>query len=169
MNQPLWYSAPTAPEWDGARVPRRVRMPPAAIGAHHLAFLRGAWGIGTEDPGHDGGEGGQRNRRAESGRAAKNRGSQGPFFYMGDYPKVRNGQDIVEPVNEFREHRPAIVLTHGFEDPYNRDHPPANHGTLEAGVCTLRSRANAGRSSERPIRVSGTSSTRKCSNAFIRE
>jgi 4-oxalomesaconate hydratase len=41
----------------------------------------------------------------------------------------------VEPVNEFREHRPAIVLTHGFEDPYNMDHPPANHGTLEARVC----------------------------------
>ena len=72
---------------------------------------------------------------AESGRAAKNRGSQGPFFYMGDYPRVRNGQDIVEPVNEFREHRPAIVLTHGFEDPYNMDHPPTNHGTREAGVC----------------------------------
>lgn len=67
--------------------------------------------------------------------SAKNRGSQGPFFYMGDYPRVRNGQDIVEPVNEFREHRPAIVLTHGFEDPYNMDHPPANHGTLEARAC----------------------------------
>jgi hypothetical protein len=87
---------------------------------------------------------------------------------MGDDPRVRNGQDIVEPVNEFREHWPAIVMTHGFEDPYNMDHPPANHRTLEAGVCTLRSRADARRSSERPIRVSGTSSTRKCSNAFIR-
>ena len=108
-------------------------------------------------------------RLADSGRAFKNRGSEGPFFDMGDYPRVRNEQDVVEPVNEFRKHRPAIVLTHGFEDPYNTDHPPANHGTPEAGVCTLRSRANAGRSSERPIRASGTSSTRKCSNAFIRE
>jgi 4-oxalomesaconate hydratase len=53
---------------------------------------------------------------------------------MGDYP-VRNGQDVVELVNEFREHRPAMVLTHGFEDLYNMDHPPASHGTLTARVC----------------------------------
>jgi 4-oxalomesaconate hydratase len=54
---------------------------------------------------------------------------------MGDYPGVRNGQDLVEPVNAFREHRPAIVLTHGFEDPYHMDHQPANQGTLEARMC----------------------------------
>lgn len=76
------------------------------------------------------------NRLAGSRRAAKNRRSEGHFFDMGDYPRVCNGQDVVEPVNEFREHRPAIVLTHEFEDPYNMDHPPANHGTLEARVCT---------------------------------
>lgn len=164
MNQPLWYSAPTAPEWGSARVPRRLRMPPAAIGAHHLAFLRGAWGIGTEDPGHDGGEGGQRNRLAESGHAAKNRGSQGPFFYMGDYPRVPNGQDIVEPVNEFREHRRAIVLTHGFEDPYNMDHPPANHGTLEARLCAEESGCPAeGKGSrDEPRRSSSSSRTIRC-------
>ena len=74
-------------------------------------------------------------RLADSGRAFKNRGSEGPFFDMGDYPRVRNEQDVVEPVNEFRKHRPAIVLTHGFEDPYNTDHPPANHGIWEARVC----------------------------------
>jgi hypothetical protein len=169
------------------------------------------------------------NRLAGSGRVAKNRGSEGHFFEMGDYPRVRDRQEVVEPVNELGEHRPAIVLTHGFEDPYNMDHPPASHGTLEA-ACARRSRAirlrgkeaettprrsssssrtsrsnaisgrrcgwrsrrsgsasamamesmaaqqrlvkystDAGLSSERPIRASGTSSTRKCSNAFIRE
>jgi 4-oxalomesaconate hydratase len=75
------------------------------------------------------------NRLAGSGRAAKNRASEVHFFDMRDYLRVRNGQDVVEPVNELGEHRPAIVVTHGFEDPYNMDHPPANHGTLEARVC----------------------------------
>jgi 4-oxalomesaconate hydratase len=169
------------------------------------------------------------NRFAGSGRAAKNRGREGHFFDICDYPRVRNGPDVVEPVNELGEHRPAIVLTHGFEDPYNMDHPPANHGTLEARVCAEESgypaegkgsrddtppvvilephepeqchfgspvrfeitsigerkrnghgvdgcpatpceyATDAGRSSERPIRASGASSSRKCSNALIRE
>jgi 4-oxalomesaconate hydratase len=75
------------------------------------------------------------NRLGESGRAAKNQDSEGHFFERGDYPRVPKEQDGVEPVNEFREHRPAIVLTDGFEDPYHMDHPPAKGGTLEAGVC----------------------------------
>lgn len=74
------------------------------------------------------------NRLAESGRAARNRGSQGHSFDTRDYPRVPNEQDVVEAVNEFRDDRPAIVLTHGFKDPYNMDHPLANEGTLKR-VC----------------------------------
>ena len=101
------------------------------------------------------------NRLDESGSAVKNRGSEGHFFEMGDYPRVRNWQDVVEPVNEFREHRPAIVLTHGFEDPYNMDHPPTNHRTLEARVGAQESgcRAQGKGSRAEPRRSSSSSRT----------
>ena len=101
-----------------------------------MAFIRGAWGIGTvgEHPGHDG-ERVTENRLAESGRAAKNRRSEIHFFDMGDYPMVPNGQDVVGLANQFGEHRRAIVLTHGFEVPYNIDQPMASDRTLKARVC----------------------------------
>jgi LmbE family N-acetylglucosaminyl deacetylase len=41
---------------------------------------------------------------------------------------------ILELVKEFREHKPAIVLTHSFADPYNMDHPMANDLTMKARV-----------------------------------
>src|ERR1035438_5200413 len=62
-------------------------------------------------------------RLAESGRAAQLLGAEIRFFDMGDYPIVPKEEDMVELVNEYREHKPAIVLTHSFEDPYNMDHP----------------------------------------------
>src|SRR5258706_10241686 len=51
-------------------------------------------------------------RHAESSRAAEILGAEIRFFDMGDYPIVPSEEKVVEMVNEFREHRPEIVLTH---------------------------------------------------------
>jgi 4-oxalomesaconate hydratase len=67
-------------------------------------------------------------------RAAEILGAEIRFFDMGDYPIVPTSEKIVELVNEFREHKPEIVLTHSFQDPYNPDHPMANDLTLKARV-----------------------------------
>lgn len=73
-------------------------------------------------------------RRAESSCAAQILGAEIRFFDMGDYPIVPTDEKIVEMVSEFRLHKPEIVLTHSFEDPYNPDHPMANDLTLKARV-----------------------------------
>src|ERR1044071_7436447 len=76
----------------------------------------------------------KQDRHAESSRAAAILGASIRFFDLGDYPIVPTQEKIVEMVNEFREHKPEIVLTHSFEDPYNPDHPMANDLTLKARV-----------------------------------
>jgi 4-oxalomesaconate hydratase len=76
----------------------------------------------------------KQDRLEESTRAATILGAAIRFFDMGDYPIVPTEEKIVELVNEFREHKPAIVLTHSLEDPYNPDHPLANELTLKARV-----------------------------------
>jgi 4-oxalomesaconate hydratase len=73
-------------------------------------------------------------RQAESTRAAEILGASIRFFDMGDYPIVPSEEKIVEMVNEFREHKPEIVLTHSIEDPYNPDHPMAHDLTMKARV-----------------------------------
>ena len=73
-------------------------------------------------------------RHAESSRAAAILAAEIRFFDMGDYPIVPTQEKIAEMVNAFREHKPEIVLTHSFEDPYNPDHPLANDLTLKACV-----------------------------------
>jgi 4-oxalomesaconate hydratase len=76
----------------------------------------------------------KQDRHAESSRAAEILGAETRFFDMGDYPIAPTEEKIVELVNEFRSNKPEIVLTHGFEDPYNPDHPMANDLTLKARV-----------------------------------
>ena len=73
-------------------------------------------------------------RHAEASRAAAILGSEIRFFDMGDYPIVPTEEKILELVNEFREHKPEIVLTHSSEDPYNFDHPMAHDLTLKARI-----------------------------------
>jgi 4-oxalomesaconate hydratase len=73
-------------------------------------------------------------RHAEASRAAEILGAEAGFFDMGDYPIVPTQEKIVELVNEFRLHKPEFVLTHGFEDPYNPDHPMASELTLKARI-----------------------------------
>ncbi len=73
-------------------------------------------------------------RRAESERAAGLLGAEVHFLDAGDYP-LRPTDALVETlVQEYRTVRPAIVLTHAHEDPYNPDHPAASRLSLQARV-----------------------------------
>lgn len=76
----------------------------------------------------------KQDRHAEASRAAGILGAEIQFLDMGDYPIIPAEEKIVELVNEFREHKPGIVLAHNFEDPYNPDHPMANDLTLKARI-----------------------------------
>src|SRR5580692_5837078 len=51
-------------------------------------------------------------RHEESSRAAGILGAEIRFFDMCDYPIAPTEEKIVELVNEFRENKPEIVLTH---------------------------------------------------------
>ena len=75
----------------------------------------------------------QEDRHAESSRAAA-MGAETRLCDMGHYPIVPTQEKIVEMVNEFGEHKPQIVLTHSFADPYHPDHSLANDLTLKARV-----------------------------------
>ena len=73
-------------------------------------------------------------RREEAERAAAILGAEIEFFDQGDYP-LRPGPGTLDRlVDVFREVRPAFVLTHALEDPYNFDHPVAAHLAQEARV-----------------------------------
>ena len=73
-------------------------------------------------------------RRAESERAAGLLGAEVCFMDAGDYP-LRGSDALIEAlVQEYRTCRPAIVLTHSHNDPYNPDHPMASRLSLDARV-----------------------------------
>jgi 4-oxalomesaconate hydratase len=73
-------------------------------------------------------------RQAESERAAGLLGAEVRFFDAGDYP-LRPTDDLVDAlVQEYRACRPAFVLTHSYDDPYNPDHPAANQISLQTRV-----------------------------------
>jgi 4-oxalomesaconate hydratase len=73
-------------------------------------------------------------RRAESERAAGLLGAEVRFLDAGDYP-LRGNDALVEAlVQEYRTCRPAVVLTHSHDDPYNPDHPMASRLSLDARV-----------------------------------
>jgi 4-oxalomesaconate hydratase len=73
-------------------------------------------------------------RRAEAEEAAGILGAEIEFLDVGDYP-LRVGEAVLERlVDVYREERPAFVLTHALEDPYNFDHPVAAHVAQEARV-----------------------------------
>jgi 4-oxalomesaconate hydratase len=73
-------------------------------------------------------------RRDEAAAAAAILGAEIEFFDCGDYP-MRVGVDVVERLADiYRAVRPAFVLTHSLEDPYNFDHPLAAHVAQEARV-----------------------------------
>ncbi|ETF04227.1 GlcNAc-PI de-N-acetylase [Advenella kashmirensis W13003] len=73
-------------------------------------------------------------RRKEAEKAATILGASVEFLDCGDYP-LRVGDDILFGIaDRYRSLRPEFVLTHSFRDPYNFDHPFANHLALEARV-----------------------------------
>jgi 4-oxalomesaconate hydratase len=73
-------------------------------------------------------------RLAESMRAAEILGAEIRFFDSGDYPIQPSQETIQAMVIEYRELRPAFVLTHSTLDPYNPDHPTAHRISLDTRV-----------------------------------
>ena len=73
-------------------------------------------------------------RRAEAEKAAAILGATIEFLDCGDYPLRVNDDVLFGIADRYRSLRPEFVLTHSFRDPYNFDHPFANHLALEARV-----------------------------------
>ncbi|MGO1766398.1 PIG-L domain-containing protein [Advenella sp. S44] len=73
-------------------------------------------------------------RRAEAQSAASILGASIEFLDCGDYPLRVSDEILMGIADRYRTLRPEFVLTHSFRDPYNFDHPFANHLTLEARV-----------------------------------
>jgi 4-oxalomesaconate hydratase len=73
-------------------------------------------------------------RQGEAERAAAILGAEIEFFDAGDYPLRTTLAMLDRAIDVFRELKPAWVLTHALEDPYNFDHPHAAHFAQEARV-----------------------------------
>jgi 4-oxalomesaconate hydratase len=77
----------------------------------------------------------KQSRRGEAMRAAEILGcSDIRFFDLGDYPLRTTLADLEKLADVFQEIRPAWLLTHSLEDPYNFDHPEASRFAQEARV-----------------------------------
>jgi 4-oxalomesaconate hydratase len=73
-------------------------------------------------------------RRDEAQRAADILGAEIEFFDCGDYPLKPTEAMLDRTIDIFREMKPAFVLSHALEDPYNFDHPSAAHFAQEARI-----------------------------------
>jgi 4-oxalomesaconate hydratase len=73
-------------------------------------------------------------RLAEAEKAAKILGGDIEFYDLGDYPLHVPQTAFDKLVDLYRQLRPKFVLTHPKEDPYNFDHPYANHVAQEARI-----------------------------------
>jgi len=73
-------------------------------------------------------------RHDEAERAAAILGADIEFFDAGDYPLRPTPAMLDRLVDVYRELRPAFVLTHALEDPYNGDHPEAARLAQEARI-----------------------------------
>lgn len=63
-------------------------------------------------------------REAESRQAAEHLGVRDiQFWNLGDYPMHLDDKALFRLVDVYRAIRPAFVLTHSRQDPYNFDHP----------------------------------------------
>lgn len=73
-------------------------------------------------------------RKAEAEEAASILGASIEFFDAGDYP-LRGTEAILDRlIDIYREEKPAFVLTHSLNDPYNVDHPEATRLAQEARI-----------------------------------
>ncbi|MBX5450096.1 PIG-L deacetylase family protein [Thermogemmatispora sp.] len=73
-------------------------------------------------------------RREEAERAAAILGAEVRFLDAGDYPLDVTPELRDALVQEFRQYRPDIILTHSLHDPYNTDHPRATQLVLESRI-----------------------------------
>ena len=73
-------------------------------------------------------------RREEAQRAAEILGAEIEFCDAGDYPLRITEAILDRTIDVYREMKPAFVLTHALEDPYNFDHPAAAHLAQEARI-----------------------------------
>jgi 4-oxalomesaconate hydratase len=73
-------------------------------------------------------------RKDEAERAAAMLGAEIVFFDAGDYPLRTNPEMLDRLIDIYREVKPAFVLTHSLEDPYNVDHPEATRFAQEARI-----------------------------------
>ena len=73
-------------------------------------------------------------RKTEAEEAASILGAEIEFFDAGDYP-LRGTEAILDRlIDIYREVKPAFVLTHSLNDPYNVDHPEATRLAQEARI-----------------------------------
>jgi 4-oxalomesaconate hydratase len=74
-------------------------------------------------------------RQKEAEAAAKALGvADIQFWDLGDYPISLTEGSLFRLSDTYRELRPAFVLTHSREDPYNRDHPLVSEFTQHARI-----------------------------------
>ena len=73
-------------------------------------------------------------RKDEAEQAAAILGASISFLDCGDYPLRVSDERLFDIAAVYRRLRPEFVLTHSFKDPYNFDHPLANHLALEARI-----------------------------------
>ena len=73
-------------------------------------------------------------RHHEAEQSAKILGADLRCFDANDYPLEETPQLLDQLVRLYREVQPSIVLTHTAVDPYNKDHPMANHLATKARI-----------------------------------
>jgi 4-oxalomesaconate hydratase len=74
-------------------------------------------------------------RRVEAEKAGSILGVHNmQFFDLGDYPMRTSVGDVERMADIYQAIRPAWVLTHSLEDPYNFDHPEATRLAQEARI-----------------------------------
>jgi 4-oxalomesaconate hydratase len=74
-------------------------------------------------------------RRREAVGAAKVLGAEIRFLDFGDHPLIMNKEHCLTIVDELRDFRPQIVLTHHTKDPLNPDHEETTKAYLWALRC----------------------------------
>lgn len=74
-------------------------------------------------------------RRGEAERAAEVLGvADIQFWDLGDYPITLKEESLFQLVDVMRSVRPAFVLTHSRQDPYNHDHPAVSDFAQNARI-----------------------------------
>jgi 4-oxalomesaconate hydratase len=87
-------------------------------------------------------------RRREAEKAAAILGGEPIFFDCGDYPLRATPELVDRLVDIYRSLRPAFVLTHSLEDPYNFDHPECARIAQEARIIA---QAHGHKPGEKPL------------------